>query len=322
MTTIVGVSLRRHNSTYSSAVEQPQRWSWDGDRARLWRDFDATGLAWLHAPETVAAVETDPHATATELLGERPFRLRMRRLEMLPINRRGYENSNIHALFHIDQDPYLPPPIQVLMCVRPASQGGDSTFLDGWELAARLREHDPALYRELFHTPRIIQFSNSHWFGPTLSVRLDNLLVIHGAVPPAADDHVGKAVLSRFVLCRPVKLHMTEGDVIVANNHRLLHGRTAFADPGRLIIRLMIWLERPLTGEPGLLDEARLVAARLEAQLAEQPSWIQHRLGVFGAAGLAGPAFQHDFSRLPDTPDTQSPERYAELAAVLRRLSL
>lgn len=299
-------------------MEVPQRWTWDGDSARLWHDFDSAGLAWINAPAAVARVEADPHAVATELLGESPFKLRMRRLEILPTQRRGYENSNVHALFHIDQDPYLPPPIQVLMCVRPAREGGDSTFLDGWELAAKVRAHDPALYTELLHTPRIIPFSNSNFFGTTISVRLDNLLVIHGAMPP--DDPVGKALLQRFSLARPVKLHLTEGDVIIANNHRLLHGRTAFTDPDRLIIRLMIWLDHPLVGDPVLVAEARPIAASLAQQIRDQPEWIRNRLGVFDA-GLASPAFAHDFSRLPATPDSQSPERYAELAGVLRSLS-
>lgn len=302
----------------------PERWSWEteGSAARVLQDVDRDGLAWLNSPEAITRVEQDPWAAATMLLGRRPFQLRARRLQLADTPFRGYEHTNVRAALHIDQDPYLPPQIQVLMCVRPAADGGDSTFIDGWELASRIRTEDAKLYRALFEVSRVIRFSHSHWFGPTISTRLDNLLVIHGAVPPPADDRLGQAVLGQVNQTPLTSIRMTENDVIVANNHRLLHGRTAFTDPGRLLVRLLIWLEEPLAADGELVAAARPVHDRIVEQVRDRPEWIQHRLGVFGPAGLGATAFQHDFRRFPETPDSTSKERYAELAAAARALRL
>lgn len=288
----------------------------------MWSELCAQGLSWFRSPSAVAGVGDDPVGVATRLLGRAPFKLRGRRLEVLPGKHRGYENSQQTALFHIDQDPYIPPQVQVLICARPADVGGDSLFLDGWELAREIKRGDPALYRQLFETARIIAFSKSRWFGPTISTRLGNVIVSHGAVPPPAQDRVGQQVLASVTRAAPLALRMTEGDVIVANNLRLLHGRTAFTDPHRLLIRLMIWLEDPLPADPELAREASAVQVRIAAQVRDQPEWIRHRLGVFGADGWNASALQHDFRTLPHTPDGESPEKLAELVAVWRGLKL
>jgi gamma-butyrobetaine dioxygenase len=303
----------------------PPPWTWGdaGSPERVWSELCAQGLSWFRAPDAVAGVVgADPAAVAARLLGRAPFKLRRRRLEVVPGARKGYENSQQQALFHIDQDPYLPPQIQVLLCVRPADTGGESLFLDGWELARAIQRDAPALYRRLFETQRMIAFSNSRWFGPTISMRLGNVVLSHGAVAPPREDQVGQQVSAIVNHAPPLALRMTEGDVIVANNHRLLHGRTAFTDPQRLLIRLMIWLEDALPADPELARETRAVHDRIAAQVHDQPEWIRHRLGMFGADGWNAAALQHDFQRPPQTPDAESPEKLAELVAVWRGLRL
>jgi hypothetical protein len=54
---------------------------------------------------------------------------------------------------------------------------------------------------------------------------------------------------------------LRDGDVLVASNHRMAHGRTAFdASEGRELLRLLVWLERPLAAPPALVRRAHEIA--------------------------------------------------------------
>jgi len=300
----------------------PKRWTWKSTgsaSSRVWEELDDAGLSWFHWPEALEA-GSEPWKFATALLGCRPLHLHVKQIAPLAGDVRNYENSSFTAPLHTDYHPYLPAPLQVLICHRPAQSGGDSLFLDGWELLASIRERDPSLYAELFESPRIIPFGPGNWFGPTLSMRLDNLILACGAMPPA--DPVGRRFVEQTRAASARSLRLEEGDVVVLNHHRLLHGRTAFSDPHRLLTRFFLWLHKPLAAEPRLAHEARRVHRRLAEQTSHHPEWIRHRLGVFGSDGLPATAFSADPKRLPAMPDAQSPERYVELENVLRGLAL
>src|SRR5688572_17456709 len=226
-------------------MQRPTRWTWgtDGGADRVWAELDGAGITWFHDPSVLDAIEGDPFGVAERVLGRRPFRLWPDRLELKPGPHRGYQNTRGPALFHIDPDPYLPPEIQLLACARPAADGGDSTFLDSWELVRAIEAADPALFARLFTAMRTIGFSHNRWFGPTVTRRLDHTMVVHGAMPIAAGDTVGAAVLAQIQASAPMALRLAHGDVLVASNHRLLHGRTAFADSSRLLFRLLLWAD-------------------------------------------------------------------------------
>jgi len=277
------------------------------------------GLSWFRWPD--ADVEEAPARLATRLLGSSPFRVRSRRLEVVGSSAGNYENSSVDARPHTDYDPYLPAHLQVLICRRPAAHGGDSLFLDGWSLLAAIRSDDSSLYEELFAAPRIVPFGPGPWFGPTVSSRLGNLILVHGGMPPT--DSVGTRFAERVRRAPAVALRLEEGDVVVCNHQRVLHGRTAFADGGRLLVRLLVWLREPLAAQPRLMvDRARAVHDRIAVQVRAEPEWIRHRLGIFGEEGLDAAAFRHDFSRLPATPDGRSAECRAQIEGVVRALEL
>lgn len=149
---------------------------------------------------------------------------------------------------HTDQPYRRPVPgIQLLHCLRNDAPGGDSTLVDGLAAAATLAADDPAAHAALAGVEtewrydtgddtvvgrgRVLEYDlDGRFHRIRFSTKLDS------PVPAPEVDletyYRGRRRLAEWLddPAHRVVFRLEPGDVVVFDNHRLLHGRTAF-DP-------------------------------------------------------------------------------------------
>jgi gamma-butyrobetaine dioxygenase len=148
---------------------------------------------------------------------------------------------------HTD-NPYRDPVpgVQLLHCLANRSSGGKSTLVDGLAVATALRARDPEAFAVLTTTPvrfvyrhgqtelvdvsPILEFSRGEFAGIRFSPKLD-------FVPLLAQAELDQFYRARRLLDRmlrseqfEIRFLLADGDLMMMDNRRLLHGRTAF-DP-------------------------------------------------------------------------------------------
>lgn len=147
---------------------------------------------------------------------------------------------------HVD-NPYREPSpgIQLLHCLINETSGGLSTLVDGMACAAALKQRDPAAYRILSSTPVRFQFDDvdtQHiaWQPPLKLDEAGRFQAIHVSprldfVPLMAPAELEAFYAARRTLDRMLKaaefeirFRLDDGDLVMFDNRRLLHGRTAF----------------------------------------------------------------------------------------------
>ena len=154
--------------------------------------------------------------------------------------------TSVALLAHTDQ-PYRidPPGIQLLHCILNDAEGGDSTIVDGLAAARAVRDEQPSWFRALveievgfrydrgddtaFNTGHVLEFDrHGRYRGIRLSSRLDTPL------PRPGDDldawYRGRRWLTEWLddPAHQATFRLEPGDVMFMDNHRALHGRTAF----------------------------------------------------------------------------------------------
>lgn len=180
---------------------------------------------------------------------------------------RSFASSTGAAPWHTDSQLFAgsPPHLQVIGCVRPASRGGATRLVDSREILACVEREDPALYAELFRTRRTARFVFGDVEATTVSLAGGSVVFTH---PPRAEDPIGLSLAPYVPRATMTELSLSAGDLLVVDNHRMLHGRTAFEDPERELQRLLIWLDRPITSDPELV--ARAAVGTPPARLADR----------------------------------------------------
>jgi gamma-butyrobetaine dioxygenase len=151
---------------------------------------------------------------------------------------------------HTD-NPYRDPAptLQLLHCLQDAAAGGDSIVVDGFAVAARLRQQAPEHFALLTRTPVTFRFRDQTTDlmavtplialdsqGLIKAIRYNNRSLAPLALPPeqiepfyAAYRALGELIASaEFQVV--FKLH--PGDLFIVDNERVLHGRTAFSNTG------------------------------------------------------------------------------------------
>ena len=138
------------------------------------------------------------------------------------------------------------PGFQALHTLVAAPDGGDNLFADGWALAAHLRDTDPDSFAVLTRTavPFRYRSREADLYAERPLISLDcsgSIVAVHynsrSIAPlrlPAADCRVFYAAYRRFgELLRErafqLTTRMAEGDLVLFDNQRILHGRTGFA---------------------------------------------------------------------------------------------
>ena len=147
---------------------------------------------------------------------------------------------------HTD-NPYRDPVpgFQVLHCLLAAADGGDSLFADGFAIAAALRAADPDAFELLSATP--VRFA---WRSATAALRATRPLIQLGAAGEVIAVHYNNRSIEPLSLASPglpafyaayrrfaqllreprfqLRVCLAAGELVVFDNWRILHARTAF----------------------------------------------------------------------------------------------
>ena len=138
-----------------------------------------------------------------------------------------------------------PPGFQFLHCLRNDVEGGESLFADGFQIAAELRMRDPAAFELLTRFPISFRYQDTvadhRHRGPMLvldpdgefrMVRFAPNVVAPLDVPFDRTLQVRRAYRAfASLVASPAfqeRLRLSAGSLVVTDNHRVLHGRTAF----------------------------------------------------------------------------------------------
>ena len=146
---------------------------------------------------------------------------------------------------------YSPPGINVLGCVRPAQEGGDSILVDGFNLAEILRSSYPEAFDLLagaaqsfhrIHPGELDQRARQRIFalddrGEVVGVRVHTrsagpLDIDSGMVEDYYDAYRRLCQLMQMP-DNQVRFRLESGDTVLFDNHRILHARQHFTDQAR-----------------------------------------------------------------------------------------
>lgn len=253
------------------------------------RDTDTARLALYRAVRDhgFCIVESGPAEAGgllrtAELMGEVSDAAYGAVFDLSPANTIGTLGATLRAVPPHTDEPfrYMPPGLLILGCVRPATEGGDTILVDGFQIGERLRREDPEAF-DLLCRPNHV-FIRYH--AGTLDERMRGKVISvddRGAVcgirlhtrSTAPLDVPSEAVPAYFAAHRAlvalamapenqIRLRLKAGDVAVLDNHRVLHSRTAFSDPTRFLQTSSVSREdfhenlRLLTARLGYRDEA------------------------------------------------------------------
>lgn len=141
------------------------------------------------------------------------------------------------------------PGIQFLHCLENAATGGESIVIDGYALSEALKQEAPDLHAVASTLPVSFRYDGARMINryeaPMLMLKQDGTLAqirlsTRLDFPPAADAET----LDLFYRARrrlselaadplfEVRFRLRPGDCLMMDNHRTLHGRTAFAADG------------------------------------------------------------------------------------------
>lgn len=185
---------------------------------------------------------------------------------------------DVKALKPHTDEPYRasPPGILIFHCIRNDQTGaGASLFMDGFELAERLRAADPDGFAAL---ARNAQAFRRHYadevdliaefpvisvdeFGAVCGVRINDRVAAPLSIAPGEIDVYYRGLRRLLELAEDdnlmLKLTLAPGDVALFDNHRVLHGRTDLTLDGQR------WLQWVQIERGDFHSSLRIVADRL-----------------------------------------------------------
>jgi hypothetical protein len=194
---------------------------------------------------------------------------------------RSFAASTGPAPLHTDSQQWRarPADLQLTACLRPSASGGDSTLVDGFALADQLSRDDAPLFAAMLQRPRCMPFVFGNVFGPTLARRDDRYAFTH-TPRPVDGDPIASALEAALARAPVERVRLERGQALLVDNHRMLHGRDAFDDPQRELLRVLAWLEHPLGGRPRWAEMADAVHAGLAGALQGRSIAVQRAFGI------------------------------------------
>ncbi|MFJ9841774.1 TauD/TfdA family dioxygenase [Kitasatospora sp. NPDC101155] len=178
-----------------------------------------------------------------------------------------------------------PPRLLLLVCARAGDTGGESLLVDAQDVLAELAAHHPAAIEALAADRAAYFGGSSGHFAPVLQqlpagrwrlrLRQDDL----ARFSPDAEAHL--PALRQAIDRNTQRLRLAPGQGVVLDNHRLLHGRTAFSGE-RLILRALGEPHSALALGPGFLapwSQPSPTAPPAEAHSAGTPGELRPRAG-------------------------------------------
>jgi gamma-butyrobetaine dioxygenase len=154
--------------------------------------------------------------------------------------------TSLELLPHTDLPHHTDPPgIQLLHCIANTVTGGETVIVDGFQIASRIRECDPDKFRRLATTPITFSYQSAQsehsWQGPVIMLncedeithlRLAPNVTAPFAVPFDTFLQYREAYRSLLAMTRDrqnqLRFRLKPGDLLIADNFRTLHGRTAY----------------------------------------------------------------------------------------------
>ena len=172
-----------------------------------------------------------------------------------------------------------PPRYQILHCLRNRVVGGTSIFVDAAYVASKLRVQDPTAFDTLVSTPVAFHYINDghhlHQSHPTLELKNGILTTVNYSPPfqaplPVATPLRFYKALAAFSerLNDPTNCFsylLREGDAVLFDNRRVLHGRTSFKDVAGAVADgdTNRWLKGCYLEEDPVLDRMRVLADKI-----------------------------------------------------------
>jgi alpha-ketoglutarate-dependent taurine dioxygenase len=219
---------------------------------------------------TLAASRILGRVMPQDFLGEQVREVRDRGLDIETNPAARYSDTRFGGHLHTDgmHRPGHIPDLFALYCHRPAKRGGDSVFVHVDDILARL-EHDPRVVEALsgwFHFdtrdtsgrfPRTVRRQIIE-DGARINYLREYVESGHStdgvpaltAAQRAALDAVDR-ILADPALTRHARLD--QGQLMIINNRRLVHGRTGFVDfpdPENARLLFRTWIDTRQDGEP------------------------------------------------------------------------
>ena len=241
------------------------------------------GYALLPRADDVA----DPWAYVEALAGERPEMVELQPIRPRPDGRSFASTSGFTPL-HTDSQDYLgvSPGLQIMICRRAAASGGETRLVDGFALLDRLQRDDHALYAALTTVPRTHRFYFGDVIGPTVALKRGHRVWTHSPQPPG--DPIGEALARELARAPVIELAVKTGETLLVDNHRMLHGRNAFAGADRHFVRLLAWFTKRATAEDHRLAVVlELLAGTPPARLAAREGISEAELYAWRTRALA-----------------------------------
>jgi len=148
-----------------------------------------------------------------------------------------------------------PPGLQALHCLAHDCTGGESTLVDGFRIAETLKAKAPALYAKLCETTIPARYIDEarHYETDIQVLRHEGGRLVQvqyncydrAPFAPDEDTETLYRALTRFqeLACAPeyaLEFQLREGDAVIFDNWRLLHGRRAFAGRTRKLASFYI----------------------------------------------------------------------------------
>jgi hypothetical protein len=238
----------------------------------------ADGFFVVEAGAIPVATWSAPWAFAERVTGQRPSMVERQIIRAVP-GGRSFASSNGHTPLHNDLQLFRgrPADLQILACLTPASEGGTSLLLDTWPLVESLASAAPSLFDALFDRMRHLPFIAGAIESPTIGRFDDRVAFLHAPRPSPRDELFEP--ISRWLRKASARaLDVRQGQVLVVDNHRVLHGRTAFADVKRELVRLLVWLDAPRPVPPQI--HARSSAVRIPPRPLDGGPTTEHEIGL------------------------------------------
>ena len=217
------------------------------------------------------AAARDPWEISTRFFGQPPRMVERQPIKSVPQGRSFASNSAFTPL-HTDSQMFggVSPHAQLMFCAKAAEQGGITLLLDTHALLAMIQREDPRFFPVLFTQVRKIPFVFGDVEGPTVSWRAGCLVFTHS--PKRIDDEIGRQLQSHLARMSPLEVPVPDGHILVVDNHRMLHGRTAFSDDTRRFTRLLVWRKSGFTRHEHFAPLAQAEAHRVVPRATTQPS--------------------------------------------------
>ncbi|MFD3566943.1 TauD/TfdA family dioxygenase [Streptomyces sp. NPDC058667] len=158
---------------------------------------------------------------------------------------------------HTDRaGPPGPPRFLALLCVRPAPAGGETVLISGHSLHQRLMDCRPAVLPELYRDFRFgaepVLARTAPVFtrtGTRITVQYNRYQIERGhqaarrPLTPAQTDALDAFDEALSDQAPLLHLQLRRGDLLLLNNHTVLHGRTAYTDPHRQRCLTRAWAD-------------------------------------------------------------------------------